>query len=364
MKRLVVIGLAAALPAFSLSGSEPERLRLVYADSLVGIADRGGTAKKLSGHVRLVQGEAFLDCHEAIWHEAENQVALLGNVMVHDGKRTLRADRVDVDAERKIETAFGNAVLETGKRVLTAQRMTYLQDEEKAFASGRVRIEDLIEKAVLLGERLMYDRKSDYCRVEGGPVLAKTDTATHQTWTLSGKTMEAWGKTQRALVTDSVALARGDLTGEGQKAEFFSDPSRIVLTLSPVVRQASRTMRGDSITVRLRESRFTGATVSGGAEIITGDSTGSDVLKGEIITMEAENDTLRRVLVEKRAESVYRVFDEKGNKQGVNAVTGDQIEIWFDQDKVARVTVASRPGLCTGNYTPAGARLPDPRRSE
>jgi lipopolysaccharide export system protein LptA len=364
MRRLVVIGLAAALPAFSQSGPESERLRLVYADSLVGIADRGGTAKKLSGHVRLVQGGAFLDCREAIWHEAENRVALMGNVEVHDGKRTLRADRVDVDAERKIETASGNATLETGKRVLTAQSLTYLQEEEKAFAGGRVRIEDLIEKAVLLGERLMYDRKNDYCLVEEGPVLAKTDTATHQTWTLSGKTMEAWGKTQRALVTDSVALSRGDLAGEAQKAEFFSDPSRIVMTLSPVVRQASRTMKGDSITVRLRESRFTGATVSGRAEIITDDSTGSDVLKGEIITMEAENDTLRRVLVERRAESVYRVFDEKGNKQGINAVTGDQIEILFVQDRVMRVTVASKPGLCTGNYAPAGTRLTGGPRNE
>jgi lipopolysaccharide export system protein LptA len=357
MKRLLwILIVAAALPVFPKDGPGSERLRLVYADSLVGIVDHGRAAKKLSGHVRLVQGEAFLDCRESVWHEAENRVVLLGDVSVHDGKRTLRADRVDVDGETKTEIAFGNVTLESGKKTLTAGLLKYTQADEKAFAEENVRIEDMIEKAVLRANRLWYDRLNETCRADQGPVLSRTDTATQQTWTLAGKTMEAWGKTQRALVTDSVVFKRGDLRGEGQKAEYFSKPDRIVLTVSPVVRQASRTMKGDSITVRLEGTRFAGATVSGKAEIITGDSTGADELRGETITVEAAQDTIRRILVESRAESVIRVFDEKGKKQGVNSASGDRIDLLFDGDKLKRITVTSEPGLCTGIYTPGTAR--------
>jgi lipopolysaccharide export system protein LptA len=358
MRRFWWICLAAAWPAFAQNAPGSDRLRLVYADSLVGITDGGGAAKKLSGHVRLVQGDAFLDCRESIWHENENRVSLFGNVMIHDGKRTLRADRVDVDGAKKTETAFGNVTLESGKRILYAGMLKYAQADEMAFAEENVRLEDLIEKAVIRANRMVYDRRNDTCRADLGPVLTKTDTVTHQTWNLTGKTMEAWGKTQSALASDSVVFIRGDLRGEGQKAEYHTKPGRILLTASPVVRQAARTMKGDSITVLVDQGRFAGATVRGRAEIITSDSTGRDELRGETVTVEAVQDTVRRILVENRAESVNRVFDAKGRKQGVNTASGDRIEIWFGGGQVRRVVVTSRPGLCAGTYTPGDGRVP------
>jgi lipopolysaccharide export system protein LptA len=342
------------LPVFlaSQEKTQPVPLRLVYADSLIGTVHQGKTATRLAGRVQMVQGEAYLSCREAYWFERENRIQLFRDVAVHDGKRTLRADRVDYDGENKTESASGNAVLESPPRKISAQKLTYWQIEEKALAEGGAMVEDLLEKAVLRGNRITYDRKADFCTVEDGPALTKTDTATQKTWTILGRIMKAWGKEQRAEVEDSVSLRQEDLEGFCTRLRYFADPLRLILTGSPRVRQRTQTLRGDSMVIRLSGTRFAGAVIVGKAEMSASDSTGEDKLKGECITIEAERDTIRHIQVEKRAESTYRVTDDKGAKQGLNTVTGDRIDLFFENDRLRKVDVTSRPGLCAGTYVP------------
>jgi len=335
------------------TGADTERIRLVYADSLVGLSIDGKAANKLSGRVQLVQGAAFLNCHEAFWFEKEDRAILVGDVVVYDGNRTLKADRVEIDGPMRTETATGNAVLESGRRRIFARTMAYRQTEERALAEGSVRVEDLIENAVLKCGRALYDRRTEYARAEDQPVLVKEDTASKKTWAISGRVIEAWGNEQRAVVSDSVAISRDNLQGRCGKAEALAKPDRFVLTVKPVVRQGTRLLSGDSITVWVDGPHFNGALLVGRAEIVTEDSSGTDRLTGERITIEARQDTVRRVVVESRAESRYRVFDDQNVFEGVNAVSGDRIELVFERDKLERVTVSSRPGLCTGIYTPA-----------
>lgn len=329
-----------------------ERLRLVAADSLIGTVRDGKTATRLVGGVQLIQGEAFLKCSEAIWHEKENTIILFSDVTVYDGKHTLRADQVEYNGETKTERASGHAVLESGTRKISARMLTYRQDDEEAFAAGSVRAEDMIEQAVLEGGRMHYNRKTDYALVEDGPILTKIDSSSGKTWRIEGKTMQAWGKEQRVLVSDSVDIRQDDLRGSCRKAEYFTHPNRIVLTGAPVVRQRRRKMLGDSLSVLLNGTRFAGAVLIGHGEMTESDSTGEDKLRGEKIVIEAEKDTLRHIAVENRAESVYRVKNEKGVKQGINAVSGDRIDLFFENEEISRIDVISRPGLSTGVYTP------------
>lgn len=340
------------VPLFGRQHPSAERLRLEYADSLVGMISQGRPANKLSGRVRMVQGTAFLACKEAIWYEKENRITLFQDVAVYDGKRTLHADRVDYDGDQKVEEAMGNAVLENDRRKISARVLTYRQNEERAFARGAVRAEDLIEKAILEGDRLMYDRRKDYCLVEQGPCLTKTDTSSRKTWTITGKTMQAWGKDQRALVSDSVVIHQEDLKGICRNAVYFSKPERILLTGTPVVWQKSRKMQGDSIVIRLYGIHFEGAVLFGHAQMASTDSTGENLLKGETITIEASNDTVRHITVEGRAESLLHVSNEKGLKQGVNSASGDRMDLFFEGEALKKATVVSRPGLSEGTYTP------------
>ena len=329
-----------------------ERLRLVHADSLVSVSKEGQELWELWGHVQLVQGEARLSCVQARWWLKDDEILLRGEVEIYDGKRTLRGDQVHYDGKTKEETATGHVSLESNNRKLTAQRIQYAQEEEVASAFGNVFIRDFIEKATIQGAKAVYNRSLDYSFIEGLPQLVKVDTASGERMVVNGVKMEAWGQEQRVVVTDSVRIEKGDLKGSCQKAEYRSRENVLVLEKMPVVWQRGQRMQGDRIDIRLEGVRFQGGFIQGKAEIVSTDSTLEDVLKGQQILVEARDDTIRKVIVEGQASSLYHVVDEDDLDQGVNSVTGDRIILTFDGDRLDQVKVESSPGQCTGVYTP------------
>jgi lipopolysaccharide export system protein LptA len=342
----------ALMSTITFSASE-ERVRLVSADRIESAKDNGILVRRLIGNVRMVQGEAFMDCTEAFWYESRDQMRLLHNVKIFDGKRTLWADEVLYDGRSRMEQATGHAKVESGAKTVTADRIMYWQEAEQVNAWGHVAVRDTIERLLLESDEASYDRKRDYCLAEGNPRAVKFDTsAAKKDWRICGRKMETWGVEKRALITDSVSIEQEDMKAVSRLADYLSGKDLLILRCSPKVFQPNREILGDSMAIKLKGNRFQGGRVFGKAQIISSDSTGQDELKGERITIEARGDTLDRVVVEEQAESFFRVLDKDNIKQGVNTVTGDQIELVFDGDKLKQVEVMSRPGLCTGEYKP------------
>lgn len=336
-----------------------ERVRLVHADSLVNVFNDGKEVTELFGHVRLVQGEAYLECLQAkLWHD-ENRALLTGEVNIYDGKRTLTGDRVEYDGKNRTEEAVGRVLLRSGDRRLTAGRLLYSQETEVADAADEVVIAALVEKATVQGDTAVYDRKRDYGIVRGNPMLTRQDSVSGDTMVVRGLTIEAWGDDQRAVVTDSVRIEKGDLSAVCQRAEYRSKGDSLILEKLPVVWHRGHEMRGERIDILLDGIRFQGGIIQGRAEVVSTDSLARDVLKGREIHVEVRRDTIRRVVVDGQASSLYHVFEEdrKGRtEQGMNTVTGDRIELFFDGDRLDRVVVKSDPAKCSGTYKPDEVR--------
>jgi len=347
-----LVGNRTILFSEPVKSSPVEHLKLVHADSLVIVSIKGRDVHELWGNVQLVQGEAFLSCEMAKWWQGEDRLLLLGMVTIYDGKRILKADRIYYDGKTRIEKAFGHVLLESKKRKLKARSLIYFQKKEKAFASGDVVISDLIEKVKLLGEKALYDRSMDYGVIEGCPRLVKIDTTSGKMMIVRGLKIEAWGKEQRAVVSDSVQITKGDMKAFCQKAEYRSEKDLLILKIEPIVWQQQREMRADNINIQLEGLKFSRAFLTGKAEIISKEDSVKNVLNGEKITVTASDDTVRRVVVEGQASSMYHIFDEVRHEQGTNSVTGDIIVLTFDENRLKEVKVKSSPGQCTGVYTP------------
>jgi lipopolysaccharide export system protein LptA len=355
MKSWIWILVLGSVGTASLRGAEnkfPETLRLVNADSLVSISKGREAVRVLSGRVRMVQGNAFLQCDEARWWEKKDQVMLTGDVSIFDGEHLLKADQVDYDSETKTETASGHVTVESGNRKISSDTLIYRQGESMVIASGRVKIEDLIEKATLTGEEGWYDRSLDYGIVKGHPQLVKVDTSAGKPVTVRGLRIEGWGREQRVLVSDSVSILRDDLKAVSQKAEYRANEERLCMVNSPIVWYQDQVMDGDTIDIQLYGIHFGGGTIRGRAKIISKDSTFEDVLKGRQIEVEVRDDTIRTVIVEGQAESLYHIVNKTDGTQGVNSVSGDRIVLTFTTGRLDRVQVESSPGQCAGAYTP------------
>ena len=228
--------------------------------------------------------------------------------------------------------------------------MVYDQNKQSATADGNVIMTDLIERATLQGDWGIYDRKSDHGVVEGSPRFTRVDSLSLERMIVDGLHMEAWGDSQRVVVTDSVRIVKGDFTASCERTEYLSETDLLILQESPVVRHRQQEMRGESIDIHLDEIQLRGGEIKGHAEIVSKDSTYEDVLSGEIIRFEVSEDTIRSVIIQGQATSIYHVLDEETQEQGVNTVTGDRIVLTFDGEKLARVRVESDPGQCTGQY--------------
>ena len=352
---LLVVAESCAL-AQDTDDRSQERLRLVdEADSLVINTIGGQDIWEIWGHVHLAQGEAQLLCDHASWWQNDDRVVLRGNVMIYDGKRTLWADRVDYDGKARTERASGHVSLQSGEKKLVARRLHYFQEEEFASAYGDITITDLVERASIKGYEAIFDRVKDYGMITGNPQLTMEDTTSGENMVVHGIKIEAWEEDRRVVVTDSVRIEKGDLIAVCQRAEYRPDDDLLILEKTPMVWHRDQEMVGNRIDIQLDDLQFRGGIIQGDAEIISRDSTYQDILKGQRITVEVDQDTIRKVVVDGQASSLYHIFEEGDDErveQGVNSVTGDRIILTFAGDQLVRVIVESDPGQCMGTFTP------------
>lgn len=334
-------------------GSAQDRLRLVSADRLEGTVENGVPVKRLLGHVRLVQGNAFLECEDALWWEDSQRIRLMHQVVIHDGERTLRADEVDYNGKLKVERASGHVVLERGMQRMLADVLIFWQESRLASAKGRVQLEDSKEHLTLIGEEMVFDQAREYGFSEGNPQLIRWDTTSAQNhWYGTGKKMEFWGKQARVVMTDSVWIHQENTEAHAQIAEYWTKDSLLVLRRGPRIFQNNRKMEADSIAIYLEGTRFREAHLIGSAQIVSEKDSIRDELYGKKIRIYARGDTLEKVIVTEQAKSIFTILDESHIPQGRNTVTGDEIEIVFEGDQIKTVAVKSRPGLCVGEYVP------------
>lgn len=355
IKLICAVTLLAALsPGYTRDRDKlnQDRVRIENADSMVNISKNDVEIFELWGNVRMIQGEAFLNCHHARFWKTIDRVLLTGQVKIYDGKRTLFADRVDYSGTEKIEKAKGHVLLQTKNKELYADELIYDQKREFASAKGHIRIVDLIENAELLGHVGSYDRISDYSKIEVDPILVMIDSLSGDTLTVRGLVMEAWGQTQRFLATDSVMIEKKELKAICRKALYDSQAEKLYLRLSPVVWQNEQRMSGDSIDIQLNGVDFGGGVIRGRAEVLTVDSTREDRLKGQIIELIASQDTMRKIIVSAQASSLYHIKDQETGEEGINSVEGDRIEMTFEQGELERIKVTSLPGQSSGIYKP------------
>lgn len=331
-----------------------DRLRLVQADSLAVETVGSRSIQKAYGHVEMVQGDAFMKCDRATNYQDENRALLQGQVILFDGKHKLWADEVLYEGKLQTETATGHVRLETDQRTLRADWIRYDRENSRALAKGDVHFDDMIQKAIVTGQVAEYDRKADYGWVEGDPVFTKIDTTAKDTLRVLGRKMEVWGEQKRVAVTDSVRILKGDVDGVCFFAEYLPDSSWLKLSGLPRLRQKDQEMTGDTILIRLKETKFAGGMIRGKAQVISHDSTSENTLQGRQIFIEADADTIRKVIVEGQAYSRFRVSntDDKKDEEGINTITGDRLEMTFEDNQVSWIRVESSPGLCEGTYTP------------
>ena len=363
MQHALVAFLLLIYSTASHAQTEPGKLRLEHADSLRGLEENGVSIIEALGHVKFVQDSATLTCDRARSIQAESRTEFIGNVMMHDGPKWLRADRVIAHEDRKMQEAIGQVALGDQSSQLTAARVRYFQQTEIAFAEEEVSITNSDRRLLLTCGKAEYYRAQEHSKATISPVLIEFDSLQNENMRITGETIELFEGGARAKVTGKVEITQKKTRARCEEAEYFRAEGRLELRFDPIAWQERDELRGELIELyianqKLSQVQVTGkATMTSPADTTQPDSSATskrlNSLSGGKMNLYFKDEQLNHVIVEDAATSVYHVIEE-GEDKGTNEVQGDKITLFFSNKELHRILIASKPGKSNGKFVPPG----------
>jgi lipopolysaccharide export system protein LptA len=373
----------ACLPLFA---QKADQVVLQNADIFAGKRlDNGEDVRELTGNVRFRQGNTTVWCDKAVQYLTRNEIELNGSVKIVRDTVTLTAKKGRYYGNARKADGEGNVKLKTPHVTLYADFGTYYLDEERAFFQRNVRVVD--SSTIIYAEQLTYhekDRRSEallnvrivnqddnvtmygnhlihsdstrYSRMTEQPRLIQIDTSDNgeiDTLAVKSVVMESYDdSTKRMIVTDSVAIVRGELAARSGLLRFYRQNESIQLYDKPIVWYRENQVSGDTIFLTLDKNRLKTVWVKTRAFVLSQSDSlypnRYNQLTGRAIWMTFHENKLRQTFVERNAISLYFLFgDSAGN--GVNKTSGDAITMQFDDGKPNTIHVTK--GI-EGTYFP------------
>lgn len=219
-----VVLAATPVPAHAQEDADTSRTREVdvSADLLEEDVVSGERVRRLSGDVRLRQGETRLWSTRAIQYLDRREILFIGNVLVVERGDTLRADSVLYNRSTKVGRATGDVQLTDGDVLVTAPSGLYFTRQKRAQFTEGVQLVD--STAVLTSEAGEY--WSDEKRAEFYGDVLLDEERTH----LEADTVTYLRETDVSIARGNVFIERSggveDRGGEqdGGQDEAASEP--------------------------------------------------------------------------------------------------------------------------------------------
>ncbi|MBD3288364.1 hypothetical protein GF337_06130 [candidate division KSB1 bacterium] len=335
-----------------------EKLEIINADRGRGEITDQGIVRHLEGNIHLRQGAAELFCEQVTWYVDQNKTVLKKNVRFIDGQKTLKADKIIYHNKEQVAHATGHVVLIDSVYRLTSNRATYYEEAEKITADDSVRITDDENSIILTGQHAEYYSETEYAKATGDPVLTKLDSTGNKEIVVTGDVMELFDGGDRAIVTDNVDITHEKTTATSNKAEYFKDENRILLSDEPIVQQKFDKLSGNEIELFFKKQNLDKVIISGDAEVssqvdTTFDDSRLNRLLGNTIRLTIEDSRLKQVFVEGQATCYYYIIEDEEYK-GLNKIIGDQIIMTLDEGEIKKIIIDSDPQTSSGIYYPPG----------
>jgi hypothetical protein len=202
-----------------------------------------------------------------------------------------------------------------------------------------------------------YWRNQGRALVVGRPVLTERDSTDRVVMTVTADSMFMLEDGGRYRMIGQVHIRRDTLDAYCGRLEYIRKGELLRLQDKPSAVRGLDYMRGQEMDLSLSKNRITAIILKKQSVVISRVDTLQateelyDLLTGDVIRVTLQNDSVRQVSVKGQATSYYHVYENKVQK-GLNKALGDEILIYFADNKVDRITVTSNPGSSNGVFFP------------
>jgi len=345
-------------PAFTQENNTPSKLRLIRANEMAGVVERGQRLRKLTGNVLFKHGKTTITCREAIDYPLDERWELIGDVVIFDDEKTLNADRVTYFANSKRYEANRNVLMTTENTVIHTNKLRYFLKERKAIAEKDVKIINKKENTQLTSDYAEFYRDDEYTRLTQQPVFIQFDSTGRQETRIIGKVMESLENGKQIKVDQEVEILHQDIRARCGHAEYYRDDEKIILTIDPITYQKNNKLEGNTIELHLADRKIKEVHVieRALATLLPDSSTKNDnpnTISGQKLVAYIKDDVVDKVDVIGTATCVYHLV-ERGKYKGMNRTQGDSLTLFLLGNNIRRIIFDSQPGKSTGKFLPPG----------
>ncbi len=247
----------------------------------------------------------------------------------------------------KVSNFTGRSTAKTDEYILSADTLFYDSPTQIGVARGRVEFLSQKEKVILTGDHGRYAGKTGITRVYGHALMK--NIMERDTLYLTGDTLVSYhnkqDSTRKLFAYKNVYIYKSDLSGKCDSLGYNMRDSVIHFYQKPILWTNDSQSQADSISLFMVNQALNEMKMRGKSFVISKDSVAHfNQIKGrKVWVFFADDSKLKRVNVEGNGESVYYVMDEKKATTGLNRVECSRMNMFFDDNKVKKITFITKP---------------------
>lgn len=313
---------------------------------------------RVAGNVKIVRDTVTVQGHEGFYFPDARRSELHKNVSLTDQKVVLKSNHGTYFSDEQRGVFTGKVSLTDGPNTVYSDSLIYLRPESRSIVIKHVRILNHEDHVSITGGYAEHFNDRQYSFIEKNPQLVKIDTSDSgqkDTLIIRARRMEAYRSAldtaRRIVMTDSVQIWRGSLTAKSKNAVYLIDKKKIILMGDPLVWHEETQASGDSMVVQIKESMSGKNSIDKiyiykNAFIASKDTANiqgkkfNQISGIDIVISFDDSSKIRRTDVYRQARSLYHMYD-KQKPTGANYSTGDEINIFFEDNTASRIKIKS-----------------------
>ena len=337
---------------YVVSGYGGSGIHLVHADMTIGKLDAGQRLTIFTGNVHFRQDTLEMYCDSAVYYEKDKYADFNGRVLVIDGLRLLRADKIEYYPSEKTAFCYDNVQVVTALDSIYAESLIYNFNTKNANAAVDFYVFNAKENVKINGEKGAYVNDDRLFSVQNKTRLIQIDSTTHDTlWIYSEKLEYFATDSAKAVVSDSVTIIQNELIATADSATYHINHEAIWLRHNPIAWYGKNKLSGKVLKVELDSMKVKSIFSYEDAkaiELVDSVKKKYNKLDAKTIEFQIMNNKPERIIASGNAVSQYYLKGEEGD-QGMNRASADTLLLYFTEGELDSLMIV---GGSEGVYYP------------
>jgi lipopolysaccharide export system protein LptA len=233
---------------------------------------------------------------------------------------------------------------------------SFFYDKNTGIGKGfrNLTMKDTTEKITVYGNQGFFYRNEDYSIITGLPVAEKY--MDEDTMYLLADTLIYYGDSlnKRLEAFHDAKIYTKDMTGKSDSLFYFMNDSLIEMRIDPVIWTETDQITGDTIRLRIRENKAEKMWVWYNSFLASHmEEDRYNQISGKQMEIIFEDNKVHRVNVEGNAASIYYSReDDTAGYIGINKVESGRMAIYMESGKVEQIRFYQSPGPSGKLYPP------------